>query len=175
MDEEDQLDFGENENDSDYDDVISLGHPIEVEDVTPVVAADLAPQPPAKADEQSPAANGGTESRRPAAGQTYDEKGPLPPGWQTRISNSTKKIYYVNVNTNTSVWDRPTFDASTSDPASEPKPDARKANGSESTKVSEERKSRNGMSLVKIICFLRRSNAAFSFSESRRQGYRGER
>jgi WW domain len=131
MDEEDQLDFGDNENDSDFDDVISLAHSIEVEDVAPVGAVDL---PHTQADELPRAPNGEPQSRLPVAGQTYDEQGPLPPGWQTRISTSTRKVYYVNVNTNTSVWERPTLTGSGSDPST--------GKGSDATNVPHERKER---------------------------------
>lgn len=39
----------------------------------------------------------------------------LPKGWEKRVSRSTQQIYYLNVHTKESQWDKPTQDASPKD------------------------------------------------------------
>ena len=39
----------------------------------------------------------------------------LPKGWEKRVSRSTGQVYYLNIHTKESQWDRPTSEASTKD------------------------------------------------------------
>ena len=40
---------------------------------------------------------------------------PLPKGWEKRVSRSTGQVYYLNIFTKESQWDRPTEEASSKD------------------------------------------------------------
>ncbi|KAH7636715.1 (peptidyl-prolyl cis/trans isomerase) NIMA-interacting 1 dodo [Dermatophagoides farinae] len=45
----------------------------------------------------------------------HDQDGPLPKGWEKRVSRSTGQAYYLNIYTKESQWDRPTQEANTKD------------------------------------------------------------
>ncbi|GAA5972631.1 hypothetical protein JCM8115_006452, partial [Rhodotorula mucilaginosa] len=68
----------------------------------PVPVAPVAPAP-------APAAAPTQVQHAPAHNEHLDEHGkPLPEGWVSRVSKSTKRIYYRNTRLNTSEWDIPT-------------------------------------------------------------------
>ncbi len=63
----------------------------------------------------TPAAAGGSSTSR-ATLQTSDERGPLPPGWERRTDH-LGRTYYVDHNTRSTTWTRPSGNASTNDAA----------------------------------------------------------
>jgi hypothetical protein len=42
-----------------------------------------------------------------ARGETFDDKGPLPPGWKTKMDPQKKRRFYYNRSTNVTSWHRP--------------------------------------------------------------------
>ena len=95
--DDEELDFGEDEL------AVALAPP-------PPPAPALAPQPTPIAPTPAPAAAPSqVQPPPPAHNEHLDEHGnPLPEGWVSRVSKSTKRIYYRNTRLNTSEWDIPT-------------------------------------------------------------------